>query len=75
MKTLQNCFLAGLLASVCLAPAVSADVDRALSGRPLALTVRDFATPRVVSSEDHSVMVAALPRLLTNLLFSRADQN
>ncbi|HEX3665182.1 MAG TPA: hypothetical protein VHU23_08115 [Rhizomicrobium sp.] len=74
MKTLQNFFLAGLLASVCLAPAVSADVDRALSGRPLALMVRDFATTKVVSSEDRSTMAAALPRLVS-LLFLRADQN
>jgi hypothetical protein len=74
MKTLRNLFLAGLLASVCLAPAVNADVTRALSGRPLALMVRDFATTKVVSSEDHSTMAAALPRLV-NLLFSRADQN
>jgi hypothetical protein len=74
MKTLRNLFLASLLASACLAPAVSADVARALSGQPLALTVRDFATSRVVSSEDHSVMVAAVPRLLS-LLFTRTDQN
>jgi hypothetical protein len=75
MKSLRNFFLAGLLASVCLAPAVSADVSRALSGHPLALLVRDFATSRVVSSEDHSAMAAALPRLLTDLLFSRTGQN
>lgn len=74
MKTLRNLLMASLLASVCLAPAVSADVSRALHGLPLALTVRDFATSRVVSSEDHSVMVAAVPRLLS-LFFSRAGQN
>jgi hypothetical protein len=74
MKTLRNLLLAGLLASVCLVPAVSADVARALSGRPLALSVHDLVTSKVVSSEDHSAMAAALPKLF-NLLFSRSGQN
>ena len=68
MKTLGNLLFASLLASVCLAPVVNADVARAISGRPLAVAVRDFATTTVVSSENASVITAPLPRVIIGLL-------
>jgi hypothetical protein len=70
MRTLRNLFLAAGLASVCLVPMVSADVSRALSGRPLALAVRDFATTTVLTSDDPSTMSAELPHMLSGMLSS-----
>lgn len=68
MKTFGNLLFASLLASVCLAPVVNADIARVVSGRPLVVAVRDFATTTVVSSENASVITAPLPRLIVGLL-------
>lgn len=74
MKTARNFLLAGLLALACLAPVAGADASRALSGRPLLPSVRDFATARVLSTEDASGSQAALPRMLGSLLDTLRDQ-
>lgn len=72
MKTLRNLVFAAIAASICLAPAIGADAARALSREPLALFVRDFATTKVVSSEDPSAvaLTGVLPRAARNLLAS-----
>ena len=70
MKSLRNLLLAAGLASVCLVPMVIVDVTRAVNGRPLAFAVRDFATHKVLTSDDPSTMSAELPHMLSGMLSS-----
>jgi hypothetical protein len=70
MKTLRNLAFAGIAALICLAPVIGADAGRAISGQPLVLFVRDFATTNFVSSEDRSAVAfsGVLPRVAFRLL-------
>lgn len=68
MKTLRDLLWASLLASLCLAPVVNADVARAFRVRPPQLPERSFATAQVLSTEDAGRIQAVLPQMVVHLL-------